>query len=200
MSNLDNLVAKIIEDGNKIANSIIEKANEEGKLNIDKRIKEANIKKDEILKNAEKESKSKYERIISNAHLNMRNKKLEAKQNVIDNVFDNVVDNLVNLPLEKYLKFIKDSIVNMEIDGDEEIIFNKNDKNRIKVQVINDINKELKNKGKKGQLKISNDTRDIKGGFILTKGGIEINASFEAIVFSIKDELEKKVYEALFNS
>ena len=52
---------------------------------------------------------------------------------------------------------------------------------------------------KKGELKLSNETRDIKGGFILEKNGIEVNNTFEALVNSLKEDLEYEVANVLFN-
>ena len=50
-----------------------------------------------------------------------------------------------------------------------------------------------------GALVLSEETRDINGGFILIYGGIEENCSFQAMFNSRKDELSDKVHEVLFS-
>ena len=59
------------------------------------------------------------------------------------------------------------------------------------------LNAALKEKG--AVLTVSEDTRDIDGGFVLTYGGIEENCSFEALFDSAHEVLQDKVQEILFS-
>lgn len=118
---------------------------------------------------------------------------------MINKVFDEAVIKLQNLSKDEYLDFVKSSILSLDIEGDEEIIISPNDKDKMDVNFMLTLNNKLKAKGKKGLLKISNENRNIKGGFILYKNGIEINNSFEALVDSLRDELEQEIIEALFS-
>ncbi|MFV3011436.1 V-type ATP synthase subunit E [Clostridium botulinum] len=199
MSNLENLTSKIIEDANKEAEKLLSEAKKEENEIVDEKVKKANKAKEQIIEKTKREAKTKAERVISNTHLKVRNNKLEAKQEMINKVFDEAVIKLQNLPQEEYLNFIKNSILSLDIEGDEEIIVSSNDKDKIDISFMLTLNNKLKNKGKKELLKISNENRDIKGGFILYKNGIEINNSFEALVDSLRDELEQEIIEALFS-
>ncbi|WP_315119979.1 V-type ATP synthase subunit E family protein [uncultured Clostridium sp.] len=197
MSSLDNMTARIIREAEEKANQIIKGAKEEEIKIINGKINDANIKKEEILKKSELESVSKKERIISNAHLQVRNKKLETKQEVIEKIYNKTLEKLGRLPEDKYLNFVKNSLLSLSIDGDEEIILS-NTESLINNDFINKINEELIKKGKTGEIKISEERRDFKGGFILYKNGIEINNTFEALILSIKDELEPSIIETVF--
>lgn len=199
MSNLENLTSKIIEDANKKAEELLSEAKKEENKIVDEKVKKANKEKEQIIEKAKREAKTKAERIISNTHLKIRNNKLEAKQEVINKVFDEAVIKLQDLSKDEYLNFIKSSILSLDIEGDEEIIVSDNDKDKIDISFIETLNEQLKGKCKKGLLKVSNETRNIKGGFILYKNGIEINNSFEALVDSLRDELEQEIIEALFS-
>ncbi|HCL4438213.1 V-type ATP synthase subunit E [Clostridium botulinum] len=199
MSNLENLTSKIIEDANKEAEKLLSEAKKEENKIVDEKIKKANKAKEQIIERAKRESKTKAERVISNAHLKVRNNKLEAKQEMINKVFDEAVIKLQNLSKDEYLNFVKSSILSLDIEGDEEIIVSPNDKDKIDISLMLTLNNKLKAKGKKDLLKISNENRNIKGGFILYKNGIEINNSFEALVDSLRDELEQEIIEALFS-
>ncbi|ACQ52891.1 V-type ATP synthase subunit E family protein [Clostridium botulinum] len=199
MSNLENLTSKIIEDANKEAEKLLSEAKKEENKIVDEKIKKANKAKEQIIERAKRESRTKAERVISNAHLKVRNNKLEAKQEMINKVFDKAVIKLQNLSKDEYLNFVKSSILSLDIEGDEEIIVSPNDKDKIDISLMLTLNNQLKAKGKKALLKISNENRNIKGGFILYKNGIEINNSFEALVDSLRDELEQEIIEALFS-
>ena len=58
--------------------------------------------------------------------------------------------------------------------------------------------KEISGAYKKG-IKVSDETRDITGGFIVKKGDIEYNYSFEAIIAVEHEYIEQIAAEILFN-
>ena len=51
-----------------------------------------------------------------------------------------------------------------------------------------------------GMLTLSEETRDIRGGFIMVDGDVEINCAFETLVRLQREKLEKKVADVLFES
>lgn len=197
MSNLNNLISKIIDDANEESLKLLEKARLEEKKIIEEKISMAEREKKVILEKAKTEAKTRGERVVSNAVLQVRNMKLDAKQKVLDKAFNLALEELMKLSDEKLLQFIKNDILSLNIDGDEEIIV-KEGNSVITLDFINEINEALKAKGKKGQLKLSSEQRNIKGGYILSKNNIEINNTFEALVMSLRDELEGEVASALF--
>lgn len=198
MSKLENLTSKIIKDSEVKAKIILDEAKREEEKIILGQKQEGEREKSKIIKKAYLESANRKERIISNSHLFVRNRKLEVKQEIIDRVYNGALNKLIELNKEEYLKFIKESILNLEIYGDEEIILSQNEK-YINKEVIEEINKELKNNGKKGEIRISDKKRDFAGGFILNKEGIEINNTFEALIVSLKDDLEPVIIDTLFS-
>ena len=199
MANLDNLISKILEDANNKAKEIIDEAKKREARIIEDSINKAEEEKEEIINKSHLESSSRKERVISNAKLEARNNKLRTKQQLIDDVFTRAEQVLEEISQEEYNEFVKNCILSMDINGDEEIIVSSNYKNVIGADLLNLINGGLKTKGKVGELKISSQNRDIKGGFILYKNGVEINCTFEALVFSLRDELEDKILGVLFN-
>lgn len=198
MSNLDNMTARIIRECEEKAAEILENAKREEKAILEKKVAEAEEKKSEVLRKAETESLNKKERLKSNAHLQVRNRKLEAKQEVIEKVYDRALESLNKLPKDQYLSFVRNRLLTLNIDGDEEIILSSID-NFIDEAFVKEINAELNKKGKTGSLKISEKRRNFKGGFILSKKGIELNNTFEGLILSIKDELEPSIIETVFS-
>ncbi|GAA0721849.1 V-type ATP synthase subunit E family protein [Clostridium malenominatum] len=198
MSNLDNMTARIIKECEEKAAEIIGNAKNEERILLERKVAEAEEKKNEILKKAEIEGSNKKERLISNAHLQVRNRKLEAKQEVIQKVYEKALEVLNKLPKDEYLSFVKNRLLTLNIDGDEEIILSSID-NFIDETFLKEINTELNKMGKNGSLKIGEERRNFKGGFILYKNGIELNNTFEGLILSIEDELEPSIIETVFS-
>ncbi|ENK0837374.1 V-type ATP synthase subunit E [Clostridium sporogenes] len=199
MSSINNLTGKILEEAKVKKEEFIKEAKEDGKKILDKKTAEAKIIEKNTIEKAERESVIRRERILSNAELKVRNERLQSKQKVIEKVLEKSLEKLSSLSKEEYLSYIKERILTLPIDGDEKIIINLKDKLLITEDFINEINSGLVKKGKLGNLSLSDETRDFKAGFILEKNGIEINNSFEALISSMKDELEYEVARVLFN-
>ncbi|MBP1888966.1 V/A-type H+-transporting ATPase subunit E [Clostridium moniliforme] len=199
MSNISNLTSKIISDAEERKESIIKAANEEKAKIIAKKQSIAELEKSAMIEKAEVEAKTRHERIVSSAELKARNEKLAAKQVVIDSVFEKSVDELCSMSDEEMKNFMKNVIVNSDITGDENIILNEKGKSILDKKLLEEINSELKSNGKIGELTISSEVRNFKGGFILEKDGIEINNTFEDLVNSLRDDLEFEVAKVLFN-
>lgn len=198
MSSINNLTSKIIEDANNTAKGLIEEAKNMEKKFINEKIAKAEEEKKIMISKAEAEAKTRAERIISNAQLQVRNMKLGVKGEVLDNTFNTTLEKLNQISKEEFFKFMKNSILSIDIDGDEEVILGDNN-NIVTPEFINELNNALIALGKKGELKLSSEKRDIQGGYILAKNGIEINNTFEALIMSLRDELEAEVINALFN-
>ncbi|HAK44211.1 MAG TPA: V-type ATP synthase subunit E [Clostridium sp.] len=198
MSNLDNLTSKIIKDAEVKKIEILNEASIKADEIVKKKIEEANKKASSILEKAEIESKTIKERIISKTDLEIRNKKLLAKQQVIEKVFEEAKKRLKSMNSNEFDKFVKNSIMSLNIDGDEEIIINVSDREKLPDKFLVELNKLLIANGKLGKLKFNVKTHEIDGGFIISKNGIEINNSFEELVNSLKYELEYEVGKILF--
>lgn len=198
MSNINNLTNKIIEDANATASRLIAEAKAKETEVVSAKVAEAEAEKKMIVSKAESEAKIKAERIVSNAHLQVRNMRLTSKGEALDKVFSTAAEKLTQLPSDKVSSFIKNSILSLEIKGDEEIVVGENN-TAVTPEFISELNKELVAKGKIGNLKLSSVKRNIGGGFILIKSGVEINFTFEALIKVLRDELEAEVASTLFS-
>jgi V/A-type H+-transporting ATPase subunit E len=132
------------------------------------------------------------------AELEERKGLLQAKQQIIDEVFDKARQELANLPVEDYRQLIYKMLLESSITGDEEIIIDEKDKSRITPDLVEKVNKELKTKGKSGNLKISAKTRPMIGGFILKARDMEINSTFDSLIKLQREELETGIAKILF--
>lgn len=199
MSNLQNLTSKIMQDAEfKAENTIKEARNKEIEI-INRKKDLANKVARSLVESAEIENKALIERAISSAQLEVRNKKLLAKQGIFNMIFDEVEDRLRKMNLDVYQQFVRSSILSLDIEGDEEIVMSIDDKAKLPNDFISNLNNELINSGRVGDLRFSEDSRDLRGGYILTKNGIDINNSFKAMIATLRDELEFGVNKILFD-
>lgn len=199
MSNVKNITSKILKDAEVERESILATSEEEKNKIVSKKVDSARELEKEILYKAELEGKSKKERIISSAKLKVRNDKLAQKQVVIDEVFEAALNKLCSLSSEALGEFIRKSILSMKIEGDENLILNEDGSKVIGLEFIDSLNNELKNKGLKGEIRLLKKEGNFKGGFVLEKNGIEINNTYEALISSLRDELEFEVAKVLFS-
>ena len=196
MANLNNITSKILKDAEDRKNEILANAEEEKKSILSKKIAKAKDLEAEKIKKAKLEAQSNVERAISSAKLKVRNDKLEVKQEIINSTFAKSIDVLANLKGEELLNFIKSSVLSLGNIGEQQMILNKTGMESIDLTFIYELNKEL---GDRGNIKLNSQVKDFKGGFILEKDGIQMNYTFEALVNSLKDELEYEVASILFN-
>lgn len=196
MANVSNLTSKILRDAEENKANILASAEEEKNKILAKRIAKAKEIEKEIVKKAEVESKIREERILSAATLKVRNNKLSAKQEIIKEVFEKSIDKLENTSKEDFLEFLKVSIISLGKIGDQRLILNKSGIEAIDDAFMYELNSAL---GDNGNVKVSSEVGSFKGGFILEKDGIEINNTYEALVSSLREELEFEVAKVLFN-
>ena len=194
MSNVKNITSKIIKDAEAGQENILDAAEEEKNKILSKKASAANEIAQEILQKAEADAKSKKERVISSAKLKVRNNKLAAKQEIIDEVFEKSINKLTELSKEQFLNFVKNSILSMNLTGKQTLILNETGLKFVDDSFIDELNKEAK-----ATIALSKTAGNFKGGFILENNGIEINSTYEALVSSLRDELEFEVAKVLFN-
>lgn len=199
MPNLNNLTSKIIEDAQNTANEIILENEKEEKKIIKEWKEKGEKEKAKILEKAQIDAANMEEKAISNIKLKVRNEILEAKQKLISKVFNTALQNLYQMSDDEYKEFIKNYILNIDIEGDEEILVENRRQVVISEDFVKEVNNLLTNATKKGELKLSTNKRVVNGGFILIKNGVEVNCTYESLLEYYRDELEYKIVDALFH-
>ncbi|MGI6778380.1 MAG: V-type ATP synthase subunit E [Acetivibrionales bacterium] len=198
MAGAERITGRILEDAQNRAKSNILEAEKKASDIIRTAEEEARKKQKEIIDKAFVAADERKNRMISIAELEGRKEKLKTKQAMISEVFNKIHERLNSISDEEYEKILVNMVVNSVRDGDEEVLLSEKDKNRISSKFIKKINNMLFEKGLKGKAVLSPQTRDIRGGFILKKGDVEINNSFEAIIKMQRDELEELIVAELF--
>jgi V/A-type H+/Na+-transporting ATPase subunit E len=198
MANINRLTEKILKEAKERSKEILSLAESDKIKIIANRVKEAREIEVDIIRRAESEAAVKKHRIVSNAQLQVRNNKLEAKQAVIDKVFGRALEELSNMEAEQYTGFIRNSIISLDVSGEQNLILNERGKAFITQEFVNALNNKMLKEGNDLKISLSNETRSFRGGFVLESNGIEINNTFEALIDFLRDELEYEITRVLF--
>ena len=196
MTGLEKMVSQLLEEAAASAAVMISDAEKKASEILE----EAGQKADKIRKQREEQSRAKvksYEdRTASAADMKKRTAILAAKQELIGSVIADACDRVKNLDDVKYFEILKSMEEKYILPRDGEIYFSKKDLERMPADFREEIVAVAREKG--GTLKISGETRNIDGGFILAYGGIEENCSIDAMFAEKKDELLDQVRKILF--
>ena len=160
--------------------------------------KEAAGRREQILAQARKEAAEVKRRILGVAALEARKEALAAKQELIAEAFRRSLDTLEKMDRQSYLSVLRGMLLRTVQTGTEKVILSARDRDGIPESFWREINRTLAAAGKKGEFAPAEEAREIRGGFILQSGGVEINCSFEALLEMQRDELEPEVAALLF--
>ena len=136
MSNLDNLVAEILQQAQKEANRILTKTKAENLEFIENENKKIQREVDIIEQKSKEEAISLKERILSNANLKSRDMILQAKEELVDKVLEKALERLKNIDKDSYLDFIKNALKSLNVSKNAEIILAKNEAHQTKGIVL----------------------------------------------------------------
>lgn len=194
------------------AEQVIEKILADAGAEADKIKKQAGQKQadeqaefDEQLKEHKKHTKALAEKLASEkklhlmaaARMNIAKEHLAEKNKILDEVFDQARQKLQNLPGEQYRQLITNLMLEAVETGDEEVIIDKEEK-RIDAALLEQVNSKL-GSDRKGNLKLSEEKMPLGGGFILRRGKVKTNVSFDVLLSRARKEIEIDLAKGLFS-
>lgn len=185
---------------------------------------EITAQREEILARGQHRAEERKARLLSAAQMEARKLDLAARQDVIGQAFDGAIHSLCSLDEKEYIDLLTRLAVAASTTGSEALIFSQKDRAQVGKQVVMAANALLlagavsptQNKSKvaaaigviadvataklsgSANLTLSEETRDIMGGFILDHGDMEVNCAFETLVRLQRDALEGDVAAILF--
>ena len=141
----------------------------------------------------EKNAAEREERLVSAAQMEARKVLLAAKQEMVEKAYIQALDKLCAMPEEQYVAVLAGLLVKASSNGKEEAVCSKEDRERVGKAAVAKAN-ELSGK----QLRLSEETQPIRGGFILKDKNVEVNCTFETLVRLQKAETAGAVVKKLF--
>jgi V/A-type H+-transporting ATPase subunit E len=193
----EEVVEKILADAEADAEKIKKQADEKEaaeQAKFDEQLKE-HKKQAKVL--AEKLANEKKLHILAVARMDIAKERLAEKNKILDEVFDQARQQLQNLPDDQYRKLITTLMLDAVETGDEEVIIDKDEK-RIDAALIEKVNSKL-GSNRKGNLKLSQEKMPVGGGFILRRGKVKTNVSFDILLSRARKELEIDLAKELFS-
>ncbi|MHC4926965.1 MAG: V-type ATP synthase subunit E [Planctomycetota bacterium] len=194
--NAEQVVEKILAEAKAQAEGIVDEAKakaSEQKARLDSDIADFDNKTKEMAKAA---AEDKQQRMLASARMNNGRQTLAAKVEILDTVFEKAKAAVSGLSDEQYLSLMTALVKQAVETGDEEVVIGKNEK-RINADFVKKVNREL-GTGFKGNLRLSNEKADITGGFILTRGKVQVNASTDVMIDALRETMGIELLEQLF--
>ncbi len=194
MKGTEKIIAHIKADADAQANAILAQAEQQCAGIRAEFDKQAAALYAERLRAGVKDTQDQVDSTQRIARMEGRKTLLAAKQDMVSRSFRKAQEQIVNLPEEKYLTFLARLAAKAAVTGDEQIVLNARDRQRLGEKLVQAANALLKG----GRLTLAKDTGDFAGGLILRRGSIEANCTVELLVELSQAELSAKVAEILF--
>ena len=190
MNGLDRIIAEIAQD----AKTAADQKRAEAKAAAERAIGRAREEAQAIEADAAQRAELEYKRIVARAHstgeIAKKGVLLREKQRIIDGILKDTHVRLVGLADQEYFAFMGRLLNKYATEKGGAILLSPRDKGRVTAEFVS----AAEQKG----LTISDETRDIDGGFILSYGSIEENCSIAALMESERDRLHDVVKGFLF--
>jgi V/A-type H+-transporting ATPase subunit E len=191
------VIEKILAEANAEAQKIKGQAKEKEaaeQAKLDEQLSQFNEQTETLAQKAAEDEKS---HVLAAARMDIAKQFLAEKGKILEEVFAQSRRQLQQLPDDQYRQLIAKLMLQAVETGGEQVILDK-DEARIDQQLIDQVNQQL-SAGGKGNLKLSDQRRDLGGGFILSRGKIKTNVSFKVILDQARKDLEidlaKEVFE-----
>ena len=193
MNGIEKITQRIASDAQAEVDRILGDAREEAaRISANYRA-QADAEAQELDAKNERAAAEQEERLISAAQMKASRLQLAAKQEMVEKAYIQALDKLCAMPKEQYVDVLAKLLVEASSNGKEEAVFSKEDRERVGKAAVAKAN-ELSGK----QLRLSEETQPIRGGFILKDKNVEVNCTFETLVRLQKAETAGAVVKKLF--
>ncbi len=197
MDGIERIAARIREDAEQEIARMNQEATEQVEAIQAQAQAQASREREEILARGRRAADERLERLKSAALMQRRTLELGARQEVLAEAFEKALDQLCSLPDEKMVSLLASLALQAAPGGRGRLIFSPQGRAQIGAAVVAKANEALAARGA-GALALAQETRPLRGGFILADGPVEVNCSFEAMLRLRREALEKPVAEILF--
>ena len=227
MNGIEKITARIGQDSQAEINALLAEAKAQAADITAKARAEAQTAGDEVMAQGRKAAAEREDRLASVAQLECRKAALTAKQDVIEEAFRLAHKKLLALPQEEYVALLVKLAVQASTTGKEKLIFSQADRAKVGKAVVSAANEKLAKavspklpdevKDSKagaildkvvtgasallngtGMLTLSEETRPMDGGFILSDGAVEVNCTFDTLIRLQRGALAGEVAKVLF--
>lgn len=196
MSGLDKITARILEESAAKAKEITDEARQKAEAITADGQRRTAEECERINKKAEAGVVNTQDKGKTSAQLRHKQILLAGRQELIHEVIDTARQELSSLNDAEYKEFII-GLFKRHLPGQAaELKLNAKDKIRLGADTLEALKAAAGANGAK--LTISDESADIKNGFILSYGGVEENCTIDALFDQSMDDMQDKVKDILF--
>ena len=193
MNGIDKIIQRIEADAQAELDRILNAAKDQAEEIAELYQGRADAEAAELKARNEKTAAEREDRLVSSAQMEVRKTALAAKQQMLEKAYTQALDKLCSMPDAQYIETVAALLVQAAPKGTGKVIFAPAEKERIGKAAV-----EMANEKLGGQLTVAEETRPIRGGFILSDGKVEVNCSFDTLVRLQKNETAGAVAKILF--
>ena len=227
MEGIEKITAKIVQDAQAEIARMNQETDEKVRSIAEAAQAQADKETADTLARGQRAAQERLERLKSAAKMEQRKLELAARQEMLAQAFELALEKLCSLPEEEYVQLLTRLVLETSTTGKEQLVFSPQDRARVGKQVVVAANEAMVKQvapelpdaitdtkvgaflGKvvnsttamvtgTGMLTLSEETRPMKGGFVLVDGDVEVNCAFETLVRLQREKLEKEVDQVLF--
>ena len=225
MNGIDKITARISADTQAEIDRVLGDANAQAAAIAAKYRAQAQAEDAELRAKSQRAAAEREERLVSGAQMEARKAILTVKQEMVEQAYRRALEKLCSLPREQYVELLAAMLVQASSTGKEEVVFSLEDRDGAGKAAVARANELLAkaaapelplgdgavasflNRVAAGvsalaqgtaMLTVSEETRPIRGGFILKNGRIEVNCAFETMIRAERERTAGAVAKLLF--
>lgn len=194
--NAQGILTRIEKDAREAAASTLRDAQrraQELRAQSDEKIARARAEAQDM---AQREAVALDDRMQRMAKLDARKELLAAKRTVLDEAFAKALKKMAAMPDQDARAFGMQMMIS-SASGNETVVADS-ESAWCDARFLEAANARLKELGKQGALVLSVETRNLGGGFVLERGGMEINCSYQAALEGRRMDIEAEIAATLF--
>lgn len=193
MDGIEKITAKIAEDARAEADALLAQARAEADAIVSGAQAQADALAAQLGEKGRRAAAERAERMASVAQLDARKVTLAAKQELLDRAFDRALEKLCALEGEELTELLAGLIAKASRTGKEQVVLRERDRAAVGKEAV-----ERANALRGASLTLAEETRPIRGGFLLVDGRVETNCAFETLVRLQRESMAGEVAALLF--
>ena len=178
MKGIENITRRIDQDAQAEIDAVLDKARSDAAEVTARYQAQADAQRRELTAKNEKAAAEREERLISAARMEARKVALAARQEMVDKAYDLALEKLCAMPEKTYVETVAQLLAQAAPNGQGEVILNPQVSASMGPAIVERANALIGG----GKLALSKTAREIRGGFIVKCGNVEVNGTFETLV------------------
>ncbi len=197
---VDDILQRIKADAEKEAAAVMSAAEEKASASRERLLAQAREKVEAIGRQAELDADEVARRQMLIAELESRKSVLGVRRDILDKAFSLAEKQLNELEQEKWENLIIKLVLGGAETGREQLCVPRQDRPKYEGGLLAKINEALRQSGKEGMLTLCDKPADFYGGVLIIGKDSDYDASFSALLKSVRGQYEQEVVKLLFEA